>query len=315
MAAAVHRSRVFGAGRGLIRAARGLLVVALVSLCVITCFAGTIGWAAIPPPTARVAPSPHPVERNLEAFWSNFRRAVRERDKPALVGMAHFPFVVRWGDADPSDQKVELDQKDFVGKLDQLLLLGSNGQAVDAVSKDGTMVEGTMIEAIAKGTPHPIAHDDPGDVFLECFEFRLFGKQWKWTTVFSADASFFGTADAYPIPRVSPLRKHILDVMSESMKLSRPLVVSHLRTTGTAAYVEAQESGRRGRTARALLRRKGTDENGGVVWIVAKSSVREVGAGTDSWSNEINKMIKSGLPASLFPSKTDVSEEGGGYAH
>jgi hypothetical protein len=229
--------------------------------------------------------------------------------------MSHFPFVIRWGNADPNDQKIELSQKEFLAKLDQLLLLGSNGHAVDAVSKEGTIVEGTMIDAIQKGIPRPIVVDDPVDVTLECFEFRLVEKQWKWTTVLSDDPAFFRAGDAYPIPRVSPLRKQVLEVVSESMKLKRPLVVRHLRTTGMATYVEAQEPGQSGRTARALLRRDGTDARGGVVWIIAKSSLRQAGRGADAWQTEIDEMIRSGLPASLFPSKPEVSKEGSGHAH
>jgi hypothetical protein len=140
-------------------------------------------------------------------------------------------------------------------------------------------------------------------VLLGCFQFRLVAGHWKWTMVYSTDPALLGSERVYPVPRASPLRKYILDAVSDAMKLKRPLNVRHVRATHSVAYVEVEETGQNGRLARALLRH--SDEEGGnsAAWTVEKSSIRPAVDHDDTWPAEIQKVIRSGIPASLFPSQ------------
>jgi hypothetical protein len=151
--------------------------------------------------------------------------------------------------------------------------------------------------------------DSSGSANLGCFEFRRVGKHWRWTTAFSGDNQLLGIPDSWAIPP-SPLRKYLLDVLSQALALKRPLVVRHLRTTGTVAYVEATESGSDGRLARAVLRWKDRDAEGHAVWIVDRSSVGPVDATREPGSEELVKSLGADVPASLFPSQGRVNEEG-----
>jgi hypothetical protein len=99
---------------------------------------------------------------------------------------------------------------------------------------------------------------------------------------------------------VSPLRKAILDLTSNTAHLKRPLTVKHLRTTGRVAYLEAQEPGKDGRTVRAFLERQADDPQGAMVWIVKDYSFQPSERGEDGWDNRLEKLVKSGVPASLF---------------
>ena len=240
----------------------------------------------------------------LDEFWDRFRRAVRGRDKTAIALMTHFPFIVRWGDADPNDPTMEYNRDAFLGRLDRLLFLGSNGRLVeDAVASGGSMTTGTMLEEIAAETPHPEDEGYPDAVLLGCFQFRLVAGRWRWTTAYSTDPVLLGSEQVYPVPPVSPLRKYILDAVSEAMKLKRPLTVHHLRASRSVAYVEVQEPGRQGRLARALLRHGDKEGEPLAAWTIVKSSIRQPDYRNDGWPAEIESAIKSGVPASLFPSQ------------
>lgn len=130
------------------------------------CAAGALSLATFIPPSGLRAfgPTSAPARgasrasgehrEKLDEFWDRFRRAVRGRDKTAIALMTHFPFIVRWGDADPKDPTMEYDRDAFLERLDRLLFLGSNGRLMeDAVASGGSMTTGTMLEEIAAETP------------------------------------------------------------------------------------------------------------------------------------------------------------------
>src|SRR4051812_36961153 len=65
-------------------------------------------------------------QQNLEEFWSAFREAVRTNNRSAIVRMANFPFIVRWGNADPNDPSVDYDRTKFEARVGRLLSLKVN---------------------------------------------------------------------------------------------------------------------------------------------------------------------------------------------
>jgi hypothetical protein len=101
-------------------------------------------------------------------------------------------------------------------------------------------------------------------------------------------------------------------VISEAAHLKRPLTVRHLRTTGEVAYLEAQEPGKDGRIVRAFLQRQPDDPQGQMVWAVKDHSVQPADGIDDDWGAHIERLVKSGVPASLFPARATSHE---GNAH
>jgi hypothetical protein len=238
----------------------------------------------------------HRAQERPTAFWNDFREAVRVHDGSAIARMTSFPFVVRWGNADENDPSISYDRKRFQDELARLL-------ALKVAADNRTMaqvVEGTL--RIAE------ADISSGTFMVGSFEFRLVGGTWRWTAAFTADPSFFPANESSPVPKVSPLRKILLDVTAEAARLKRPLKVSHLRSTGELAYLEAQEPGKQGRVVRAFLQRQSDSSQREMIWQVKHYSFQPADSDAD-WRSRIDSLVQSGVPASLFPAHG--SDQGG----
>jgi hypothetical protein len=246
-------------------------------------------------------------DEGLQEFWHAFKRAMAEEDKSAVARLTQFPFVVRWGNADRNDPSFEYKRDQFLGVLGRLLRLGEGGNLPNHWG--GGDYGDTMLDLI-KSTTSLQEENSSGSANLGCFEFRRVGKHWRWTTAFSGDNQLLGIPESWAIPP-SPLRKYLLDVLSQALALKRPLVVRHLRRTGTFAYVEAKEPGSNGRLARALFRWKGTDAEGHAVWIVDRSSVEPVDPNREPGSEKLMEPVGSDVPASLFPLQGRVNDQKG----
>lgn len=234
-------------------------------------------------------------DASARTFWTAFRTAVQKKDKAALLGLANFPFVVRWGNADPNDPMVKLNHKELSEAMDRVLVIKTaeadpHGQPMTAV------VEGV--------TTIPASDAKSGEFVLESFEFRKVRAAWRWTAAFTTDPSFYPTADSYEVTRDSPLRKMVIDAVSKAMTLRRPLTVRHLRTNGRVAYIEAQEPGRDGRRARAFLQKQADAATGRSSVLVKESSFVPAEGGDDEWREKMAAERKLGAPASLFPTET-----------
>jgi hypothetical protein len=255
--------------------------------------------ALVGPSTAVAAPKAAPADqqRKVEQFWDAFREAVRTSNRVALLRLTNFPFVVRFGNADSNDPTETYDRDGFQRLVDRLLSLKITGDSGK-----------TMVQVI-DATEHV---EDPevssGTFMVDCFEFRMVKGSWRWTAVFTADPAFYSTSDSDPIPRVSPLRKFILDLTSNTAHLRRPLIVKHLRTTGRVAYLEAQEPGKGGRTVRSFLERQADDPRGEMAWVVKDYSFQPPDGAEDGWDGRLDKLVKSGVPASLFPARVSNQE-------
>jgi hypothetical protein len=239
-------------------------------------------------------------QQSADHFWRAFRAAVVVRDTSAITGMTKFPFVVRWGNADPNDPRVEFRRDQFQAILDHLLALPVPGL-------DGK----TMTQAVAETEKVRDPDIRSGSFMIQSFEFFLVKGGWRWTAAFTDDP-FFYKADAdetLALARADPLRKLALDVTSEVAHLKRPLTVKHMRATPKVAYLEAQEPGKNGRIVRAFLHREQDDPQGQMVWAVKDWSFQPVGGGADDWTARIDKLVASGVPASLFPARGASAEE------
>lgn len=225
----------------------------------------------------------------LDVFWKAFREAVKSSDKSKILHLVQLPFVVRWGDADPNDPRVDYDREKFVQMLDRLLSL--------RVGDPGTQL--TMRDIVER-TPK-IEPTSPGMAELEDFEFRLIKGAWRWTTVLSAEPSLYPDSQVSDVPRVSPLRKYLLDLVSNQAGLKRPLTVKHIKTTGQIAYLEVEEPEPGRRYARAIVERQADDSSGQMVWAVKQLSFRSSSGSDDPWSNQVSQLVKSGVPQTLFP--------------
>ena len=259
-----------------------------VTLCLLaTAFLGHATGAA------RIRP-----EASANQFWESFRQAVTERDSAQLDRLAHFPFVVRWGNADPNDPRVTVDRQHFSKAVDHLL-----GLRIGSEPKDGR----TMADVVNGTTEIPPTEAASGEFIVESFEFRRIAGTWKWTAAFTDDPYFFPQSDSDQISRTSLERKSVLDAISGALALKRPLKVLHIRRAANAAYVEAQEPGSTGRIARALLTKQPNDSKGRMVWAVTEHSFRQ-GANDVEWRGKVAEMIKAGKPASLFPTTLTTEE-------
>jgi len=232
-----------------------------------------------------------PPEASANQFWASFRQGVKERDPAQLERLAHFPLVVRWGNADANDPSVTVDRQHFSAAVEHLLKL-----RIDPAGKDRR----TMADIVDSTAEVPATEAASGEFIVASFQFRRIGGAWKWTAAFTDDPFFFPPSDSDEIPRASPVRKSILDALAGALDLKRPLKVLHLRRSADAVYVEAQEPGAVGRVARALLMKQPNDAKGLMVWSVTNHSFREAGDDTE-WRRNIAEMIKTGKPASLFP--------------
>jgi hypothetical protein len=242
-------------------------------------------------------------QQRVHDFWNGFRDAVRSGSRSAIVRMTNFPFVVRWGNADPNDQSVDYDREKFRAILDRLLALKADD------SGDKTMSQ------VVRDTPRVQDADiSSGTFMVDMFEFRQVAGAWRWTAAFTADQFFYPASDSSPIPRISPLRNFILDVTSDAVRLRRPLTVKHLRTTGRVAYLVAQEPGEDGRIVRAFLARQPDDAQGQMVWTIKEYSFEPANGRQDGWSSRIEELVKSGVPPSLFPARPS-NQEGRSHGH
>lgn len=245
-----------------------------------------------------------PSEATANRFWSSFRRAVQEGDSATLGQLTNFPFVVRWGNADPNDPSVTIDRQHFARAVDHLLKLRVNPS--DQESQ-------TMAQVVARAAEVPPVDAASSEFLVDGFVFRRIGGAWKWAAAFTDDAYFFPRSDTDDIPRMSPLRKSILDAVAGALKLERPLTVRHMKRADDAVYVEVQEPGAAGRVARALLTKMPNDEKGRMVWLVKKHSFQP--AEDDSeWRREVAAFVQSGMPSTLFPPAL-TAEGGKAHAH
>jgi hypothetical protein len=280
-----------------------LLVLAAACMAATCMVAGRAASASAGAPAISKRSS---VDEDLQDFWQAFKLALTDEDKSAVARLTHFPFVVRWGNDDPNDPSFEYKRDQFLGVLGRLLRLGENGELPNHW---GGGDYGDTMRDLIESTTSLQEEDSSGSASLGCFEFRRVGKHWRWTTAFSGDNQLLGIPESWAIPP-SPLRKYLLDVLSQALALKRPLLVRHLRRTGTIAYVEAKESGPNGRLARAVLRWKGTDAEGHAVWIVDRSSVGPVDANRGAGPEKLATPVGADVPASLFLSQGRVNEEG-----
>jgi hypothetical protein len=256
--------------------------------------------------TARAGPAEsEKSQQTVDRFWRAFREAVVARDKPAIVGVTRFPFVVRWGNADPNDPLVEFRRNQFDGILDRLLTLPVPGL-------DGT----TMAQVVAQTDQVRDPDVRSGSFMVQSFEFSLVKGTWRWTAAFTDDPFFYKLDDAntVAVSRADPLRKVLLDATSDVAHVRRPLTVRHLRATPKVAYLEAQEPGKPGRVVRAFLHRKPDDPQGQMIWAVTDWSFQPAAGRADDWATRIDKLVASGVPATLFPPRGASAEEGKGHA-
>ncbi len=238
----------------------------------------------------------HGPESRVDGFWNGFRTAVRANDRAAIARMTRFPFVVRWGNADDNDPSLTFDRSTFPREVDRLLSLKMPGE------------KRTMAQVVDGTSRIADADVSSGTFMVGSFEFRLVDGNWRWTAALTADPSFFPASESSPVPKASPLRKSLLDVTAKAAHLRRPLKVTHLRSTGELAYLEAQEPGKRGRTVRAFLQRRPDDSQGQMIWEVKHYSFQPADSDAE-WRSRIDGLVQSGVPASLFP--TYGSDQGG----
>jgi hypothetical protein len=232
----------------------------------------------------------HSAKGSIDRFWDDFRTAVRANDPSAIARLTQFPFVVRWGNADDRDPRITYDRSSFQHELGRLLSLETAGEKV------------TMAQVVDGTSRIGDANVSSGTFMVGSFEFRFIGGSWHWMAAFTTDSSFFPASESSPVPTASPLRKFLLDVTAEAAHLRRPLKVSHLRSTGESAYLEARESGKEGRTVRAFLLRKPDDPKGRMAWEVKQYSFQPSDSDVE-WRSLVDGLVQSGVPASLFPAR------------